>query len=369
MRKFLSLSLLLQQRVVIIGSMLLLAISIGGCAGKEDFSGIYLDYKDDILSGKQLSCKQVDLPFEEIYAEHYWMISDSMLVIEKRRESGNFLDIVNPVNGNKYSSLLPYGEGPDDMIFCAIYFDGKYITAVDYIRSRYAKFTPLEAAHVGFTPRYVDFPREVGVTSQPIGIGDSTFLVNPYHYINRSHGIVQDLPRFIVFENDQADKASFETGKFFTLNVGQVMPLVDEVNRKIWLFSTESSKIDIYDYNRDKLKRIRIKDELDKDLEVVEYDGAIVYTGSYPKAFLRPVVDCKNSRILVPYVGKLIESGSDERKHPSYILEFDLEGDFRKAYCCGRYISRISVTPKGIYATSYDEDNMPVLVKFEEIWK
>lgn len=43
MRKFVSLSQLLQQQVVIIGFMSLLAIYIGGCAGKEDFSGIYLD--------------------------------------------------------------------------------------------------------------------------------------------------------------------------------------------------------------------------------------------------------------------------------------------------------------------------------------
>lgn len=351
----------------LIFTFLTLAITIANCTGDSDCNYIYLDYQESILNGKQLKCKKVNLPFEEIYAEKYWMISDTMLVIEKRREGGNFIDIVNPVDGHKYSSLLPYGEGPDDMIFCAIYFDGKFITAVDYIRSRYAKFTPIEASCADFRPHYVDYPREIGVTSSPIGVGDSTFLINPFCYINRSYDVIQDLPRFIVFENDKSNMVSFETGEFHTHNVGQMKPLADENNCRIWLFSTENSKIDIYDYHQTRIKGIRINDELDKDAEIVIDDGAVLYNGKYPRAFLNPVIDYENAEILVPYVGKIFKSGSDDGKCPSKILVFDLEGNFKRAYLSDMYVPQISVTSKGLYATAYDEDDMPILVEFENM--
>lgn len=330
----------------------------------EDFD-VCLDYDKDIQKDAIiLSNNPVELPDDYIYAEKFWMISDTMLAISNRREAGNFLDIVNPVDGKIYSSLLKYGEGPDEMIMCGLYYDGQYFTAVDYARSRYAKFTPHEASRPEFKPRYIDYPREIGVTSPPICIGDTTYIVNPYHYINKSNDIIQDVERFLIITENDLDPINIERELLYTQNVDQVVPLADEINGHIWLLRRERSIIDIYNYNTEKIKSVKIKDELDRDPDVIVDDRSVIYYAGYPSAYLNAIIDYDYNEIITVYCGKL-ETPDMVEKTPSKIIVFDIDGNFKRAYACGSYICSLSKATDGIYATIYDDEAMPLFVKLE----
>ncbi len=356
---------LMQKNIVAIGMMLLLIISASSCRNNECDTDDCIVYGKEILDNAvALSNKVIELPDDYIFAERFWLISDTMLVVGNRKEAGNYLDIVNPISGKKYSSLLAYGEGPEEMIMCGIYYDGHYLTAVDYVRSRYARFTPCEASQPGFKPRYIDYPREIGVTTPPIGIGDTTYIVNPYHYINRSNDIVQDVDRFFVIDNNRPDSIVIEPGLLYTHNVDQSVPLVDEVNRRIWLFRKERSIIDIYDYQINNIKSIKIIDELDRDPDVVIDENTVIYRAKSPRAYLRAIIDYDNSEILAAFSGKLSKPVMSE-KVPSKILVFDLDGNFKRAYQCQSYLYSLTKTAEGLFATVYDDEDMPVFVKLE----
>ncbi len=356
---------LMQKNIVAIGMMLLLIISASSCRNNDCDTDDCIVYGKEILDNAvALSNKVIELPDDYIFAERFWLISDTMLVVGNRKEAGNYLDIVNPISGKKYSSLLAYGEGPEEMIMCGIYYDGHYLTAVDYVRSRYARFTPGEASQPGFKPRYIDYPREIGVTTPPIGIGDTTYIVNPYHYINRSNDIVQDVDRFFVIDNNRPDSIVIEPGLLYTHNVDQPVPLVDEVNRHIWLFRRERPIIDIYDYNTHKIKSVIINTELDRDHDVVIDENTVIYRGKYPSAYLRAIIDYDNSEILAAFSGDLSKPEVSE-SIPSKILVFDLDGNFKRAYQCQSYLYSLSQTVDGLFATVRDDENMPVFVKVE----
>lgn len=337
-------------------------LSATGCKNGGQSDGILTIYEnEDLNTSIRLTKEIIGLPYDDIYAEKYWMVSDSMLLIE-RRKAENFLDIINPITGEKYSSLLSYGEGPENIIFCGLYYDGDYITAVDYIRSKYAKFAPQDAAKTNFTPNFISFPREIGVTTPPIMIGESTYIVNPFYYINKSNDIKQDLDRFIVLDNSKPDSVFIEFGELYTQNVSQVIPLVDEKNRYLWLFSQERPLIEIYDYEKNKLKSIKFKGELDNDPDVIIDNGEVIYYKKIPRSFTNAVIDYGNEEILAVYCGRLCEPEELE-KLPSKILVFDFDGNLKRNYQCDSYIYELSKTSDDLYATILDDDGMSVFVR------
>lgn len=345
--------------------LIFISLSLPACSEKNNEADIIIDYNTEIQpKATKVSTTAVSLPEDFIFATNYWMISDSILAIGNRKEAGNFLDFVNPSNGRKYASLLGYGEGPDEMIMGALYFDGQNFTCVDYIRSRYSKFSPQEALHPEFKPVYTDYPREIGVTTPPIGIGDTTYIVNPYHYINKTHDIEQKEPRLFLLSGDN-ENIDLKPGLLFTQNVSQVIPLVDEINKRIWLFCREKSIIDIFDYNTEKIITLKISDELDRDPDVAITDeNCVLYKGKYPTAFTNAIINYDDQEILAVYNGKLCKPEDIERV-PSKIFVFDLDGNLKRSYSTDSYIHNLSKTEDGIYATIHDEEDMPVFVKFE----
>lgn len=310
-----------------------------------------------------------DVPniFSDIYDSKYWVTNDSIVLIENDRNKGNFLDIANLNTGKRIGAFLPYGEGPDEMIFSSIKFDGYQIIAQDYIRSRFAQFKVSDLINSDFKPAFLSFPRELRATSNPILIDDSILLINSFHYINEKYGIVQPEPRFISLDRKNPSSDYNTNDLLQTQNVGQVTAAYNLFDNHIWLASFEKSIIEIYDSTKTLSKKIIIPGKLaaDAPVAILEPQGGkeVVYDGQSPSAFRSITFDIIDGSAYMLFVGEIFLKGQSRKDNGAYILHLDREGNFINGAYSPQYIRNISVSNGTIYATILDEDENPKLVK------
>lgn len=336
-----------------------------GNSESESATEITLDI--DLKSLDNVVFSEIPNIFSDIYDSRYWVANDSIVLIENSQSKGNFLDIANLNTGKRFGAFLPYGEGPDEMIFSSIKFDGYHIIAQDYIRSRFAQFTVNNLISSDFKPAFLSFPRKLRATSNPILIDDSILLINSFRYINKEYGIAQPEPRFISLDSKNPSSDYNTNNLLQTQNVGQVTAAYNLFDNHIWLASFNKSIIEIYDSTKILSKRIIVPSKVAGDPRVTILDSPggkeVVYDGQSPSTFRNITFDIIDGSAYMLFVGEIFLKGQSREDKGAYILHFDQEGNFINGAYSPQYIRNISVSNGTIYATILDEDENPKLVK------
>ena len=175
--------------------------SLTFCA-QRDQSDITTIIDPKTLSVDTPTIEIVPLSFDNSLSLRLVMIDDSTVVNVKRQQAGNFLDIVN-YNTGEQTSLFRVGEGPEELLFCDFKYDGDDITIADFTRKRLTQFPKERLKDSTFKAVFIPFPQTIGLSSQPLIIGNSMLILNPYHYINATEGINQDEPRLVYISKSQ----------------------------------------------------------------------------------------------------------------------------------------------------------------------
>jgi hypothetical protein len=348
----------------------LLIAFVYSCSGKVQDDYISIELNEEILEqAVALEEDSVWYPAEDIYAEQFYVYADSILIVNNKKNAGNFIDLYDINSHQIITKLFPYGEGPEELLYAETSFDGCSVRVMDYI-NRKLHYVNMDKAMKDSTykPESNQLSLNYIITSAPIAYGDSIVYVNPFHYTNKREKINQLPPRLFSTQCNSAEPEMPINFKYMTVNVGQGI-LGDNANHtKIFFASYDESVIEFYDSNLKLRKKVLGPVSLSEArLSVRNYDGSkyhVCYKGSIqPEAYTG--YTCSNDKLYFVYTGKEI-SIDDQNKSQSYILCFDWEGNIIKSYKAP--VGILSLSPSNgddvFYATILNNEGNPKLVKF-----
>ena len=349
---------------IVIGVLALYSLTF---CSHRDQSNITTIIDPQKLSIDTPTIEVVPLAFDNSLSLRFVMIDDSTVVNVKRQQAGNFLDIVNNITGEQ-TSLFNVGEGPEELLFCDFKYDGGDITIADFTRKRLTQFPKERLKDSTFKAVFIPFPQTIGLSSQPLIIGDSMLILNPYHYINDTEGINQDEPRLVYISKSQEFFGPKDKELLFTFNVTQADLIRNENNGDIWVFPADKSVIEIYNSSLDKKKTIKVLSDVSGDAPVFFLENKVgnkevIYKGGYPQTFMSVTVSPDKSKLYVPLVGKFITKKNRLKDQSTLILEMNWEGEILKTLYVPHIIYNLSITDSGLYASIDDEEENSILVK------
>ena len=297
----------------------------------------------------------------------YILINDSITIIVKSPKSGNFIDVSNINSGKTIASFFNVGEGPDEMIFCDVSYDGSNLVATDYVRKRFAQFPIDSLVNPSFKPSFINFPYDIGITSHPLNVGDSIIIVNPFHYTNIKFGIEQNVPRLLSVVPGQKLSNIMDDVKLYTQNVGQANIIRNRETGDIWVIPLGKSVIEVYDSQLVHRKNIiipsNVMDDADVSINSTPTGEIVTYKGCYPLAFTSAITSSDNQLIYLCLVGENIGRKERENDKSVNILVMNWKGELIKSYFSPCYLHSLSVRDSQLYATIEDDDENRILVQ------
>lgn len=359
---------------------LLISISIGSLlfSCSKNRSGI-----DTIIlttsfeeSSRPVSSTHINLEKEFIYAKQYYIYNDSILiVVNKPSRENKFIELWNMKGHNIVGSYFTLGNGPGEMLLVQARLDGNTLIVRD-IQKGQVSF--LEIDSILFNDNY-----EVKVIKHEMMTPDinrdqfgNLIYENPFCFTNKEYSIDNDVnSRFLIGDESFQDK-SINNYRFNTFNISQGILVSKSDKSKYFHCSYYHPYIEIYDKNLMMLRKIIIDDDDLKKQEFITTNSEnssftnVAFSTTIPYAF-RGICASENY-VFVSYIGKLyaptladLTSPYPKSINTSYIMKFDWDGNLIDSYKYDGYINSISIgsDESTIYATSYNEDAVPILIK------
>ncbi|WP_455673440.1 BF3164 family lipoprotein [Phocaeicola sp.] len=307
-------------------------------------------------------------PVDSIYAENFYVYADTILIVETQKTAGNFLDFYNMRNHSLIAKLLPFGEGPGELFFAQMNYDGNSMRVIDYINKKLCyvnidkvlKDNKYKPDLLSLAPKYI-------ITSFPVSYGDSIIYVNPFHYVNRKENINQQPSRLIASTNENLEAEMPMDFDYITVNVGQGYLGANTHFGKIFFASDETSSIEFYNSDFKLIKKVLGPVSLPEAKLKISGDESgkrhVCYKGIIQPEAYRGFT-CSNDKIYFLYTGKEVPL-DNPKEFQSCILCFDWEGNFLKSYSAPARIYALSVSVESdtFYATIMDKEDNPQLVK------
>lgn len=351
-------------------SFLILCLVTSTCSkqNKENFVSNVLE--ENVLSTAiPLEMNDVWYPSDSIYSYRYYVYADSVLIVENRKAAGHFLDFYNIRTQKLVASKLPYGEGPGELLFAQMNYEGNVMRVTDYINRRLYNVEIDKINDPNYIPPYISYSKNLIITSSPVLYGDSVLCANSFHYVNLQYGINQRPSRIIVAATRNTDDYSTSMNfDYLTANVGQGLLGANSKLGKIFFASFDASFIEFYNSNLDLVKKVIGPVSLpESNLSIsINKDGMrdVCYKGTnQPEAYTE--FTALNDRLYFIYTGKTVSWNKINDYH-SYILCFDWDGELVNCYSVPTRISSLSVSSSesnAFFATVKDENGNPKLVK------
>lgn len=348
---------------------LLLVLTISSC--NNDHAESFITTEVPMMCPDTLAAKDVHVNnFDNTLTRKYIPLNDSLLIAVKSPKSGNFIDVLNIKSGKTISSFFSVGEGPDEMIFCDVFYDGFKIVATDYVRNRFAQFPIDSLINPSFKPSFINFPHDIRITSHPLKIEDSIVIVNPFHYTNTKFGIDQDVPRLLSVAPGQKLSNIMDGVKLYTQNVGQANIIRNPETGDIWVIPLGKSVIEVYDSQLVHRKNIiipsNVMDDADVSIKSTSTGEMVTYKGYYPLAFTSAIISSDNQLIYLCLVGESIGRKERENDKSVKILVMNWNGELIKSYFSPYYLHSLSVRDSQLYATIEDDDEYRILVRLND---
>jgi hypothetical protein len=302
--------------------------------------------------------------FEElIYAKSFFVYQDSVLIVENNRYSGVFfIEFYDIRYGTLLAKLFSLGNGPNEMLGTRVTIQDNIMTVNDFRKDQVAFVNIDSVLHsTSYLPQvirhYSDSPTAVRYKEGLI------LMENPNCFKNKELGIDQKAPRFIVTQDKQPYIES-NIYQYYTFNVAQGEILISNVYNRIIYADGNLPILEIYDYDRNLIKTVSGPDKL--DVKYVVRDNEVIFSKKIPYTYLHFCT--KNEYIYFTYIGDfLVPRKNREEDLPCYLFKFDWEGNIVDSYYVGRYITTVSVSSDGksIYATAFNKENNPFLIKLQ----
>ena len=346
------------------------AISIFACSERSRSDVVSVRLDERVLDGAvPLEMHEMWYPADSIYSYQFYVYADTVLLVENRKEAGNFLDVYNIPHCSRIARLLPYGEGPEELLFVKMNYEGAVMRVTDYInRKLYLVDVDKVLIDSAYTPQAVPFSKSMIVTSAPVLFGDSVVCVNPFHYVNRSEGIDQRPPRLVPVTKECPEPSVPMDFDYMTMNVGQGLLGANIRLRRLFFALFHVSSIEFYDSNLNLVKEVLGPVTLPEEKLSIGMDGNgnrdVCYKGTdQPMSYTG--FTTFSDKLYFVYTGK---KGLIDRvgNYHSYILCFDWDGNFVKSYSAPEHIYALSVSashPDTFFASIRDEAGNPKLVK------
>jgi hypothetical protein len=350
---------------------LILATIISSCSEKKiDNIGVVTLDENVLTNSILLKEDSVWYPADSIYASKFYVYADSILIMENKQAAGNFINIYNIRNQQLIAKLLPFGEGPEELLYAQIQYDGSVVRVVDYIkRTLYNINIEKLLNDKNYKPESLQLSQNYIITSSPVSYGDSIIYVNPFHYVNLQANIDQQPPRLIASTREKIEPKMSMDFDYMTVNVGQGYLGANKFLGSIFFASNEISTIEFYSPNLRLIKKIVGPISLpEAKLSISEVDGKhdVCYKGMLQPEAYRGFTS-SSDLIFFLYTGEMVPIDK-QKDFKSYILCFDWKGNFQKSYTPSSriYALSISATSGTFYATIMNEEGNPKLVKLTQ---
>lgn len=337
---------------------------------KDNVASVTLD--EHILSDSHpLKADSVWYPADSIYAKRFYVYADTILIVENQKAAGNFLNIYNMHNRQLIAKLLPFGEGPGELLFAQMNYDGNSMRVMDYINRRLCNVDiDRVVKDKDYKPDLLPLSQSYIITSSPVSYGDSILYANPFHYVNRQANIDQQPPRLIASTIENPEPEMPMDFDYMTFNVGQGFLGANAHSGNIFFASNETSTIEFYTPDLKLVKRVMGPVSLpEAKLSISageEGKRDVCYKGMLQPEAYRGFTSTAD-KLFFLYTGKEVPL-NNPKNFRSYILCFDWEGNFQKSYSAPArvYALSTSATADTFYATIMDKEGNPKLVKLTQ---
>jgi len=310
-------------------------------------------------------------------AKECLVYKDSVLIVVNSKECDwKFVQLFNLQTRDSIASFFHKGKGRGELLYAEANITKNILTINDFKTGRYAFVNMDSATRVSdYTPAV----RQHQFHTIPLVVpfGNTLLMENPYCFTSKSlnirQGIEYGTPRFIKsedFEDYMAKDA--KQFKYNTQNVamdGQI--LINPEKGKVCYACFDKSEVEFYDDDLSLVRRVDgpVKIEECYTLEDWENEAGqrgVCYKKRIPYAYMSSSADEDNAYL--NYLGQYF-CGSDEtpsEEMPSYIMQFDWDGNFERCYSVGRRIRSFTKSLKEkdtFYATAFDDSARVCLVK------
>lgn len=350
--------------------IVILMIVINSCSRRMVDDSISVTLEEKVLSNAiPLEMHDVWYPVDSIYSSRFYVYADTILVVENKKTAGNFLDFYNMRSQELIASRLPFGEGPGELLFAQMIYEGNIMRVTDYINRRlYNVEIDKVLSDSDYNPKFIPFSKSVIVTSAPVSYGDSILCINPFHYVNRQAGIDQQPPRIFAMTNKNPNPSMSMDFDYMTVNVGQGFLGANARLGKIFFAPFNISSVEFYNSDLKLVKNVLgpvVLPEAKLSISIdVNGRHDVCFKGmDQPEAYTG--FTTLNDKLYFVYTGKNI-IWSNVNDYYSYILCFDWDGNFVKSFSAPVRIKTLSVSasePDTFFATIKDKEDNPKLIK------
>lgn len=324
--------------------------------------------KNILTDGQTIRTDTLNFPDTLIYAKEFLVYQDSILIaVNNKHKDGYFIEFYKLPDIRPITRLYRLGDGPDEMLSAKTDLNGNKLIVNDYIKSQVAV---VNIDSILSSSTYSVSPARHQAAGSPTAVPykDIFLLENPYSFIDKDAGIVQNEPRFIITDGKQPYIE--KEYKYYTRNVavnGRI--IVNEAKNRIIYANMYKSSIEIYDMELNLLRKIEGPIEL-KPQYAIEGNENGMYNVSFrehiPYAYLDYYAD--ESHFYLSYVGNVLGKGQNIKNLPNWIFKFDWNGNFIKSYPTNCYVLSFtrSKTEKTFYITTLSAEDTPILIRLYE---
>lgn len=307
---------------------------------------------------------------DSIYNALYYMVyRDSVLVVKTRQKSeSTWLEFYNIHSGQLISRLVNKGNGPDEAILLDVDLTGDDLVIYDVQKNRMAHLDMnLIATDPNYkSPELIPYIKDgLNAVSPTVMNHDSLLFINPYYFKDEKTGVDNKEPLFL--KTSCPASIPFKRGKWDAVNVNQGFVIANEEKNRVLYASGSEDLIVIADCNGKELLHLvgpgntGAEFYYDKSSEV---ENRIIFWKDIPASYTSAVYgdDC----FYLTYCGKKWSTEDELYGFESWIFKFDCDGHVQKSYHINRYIDNItlsSLCPETFYATGYDSDGIPEVLK------
>ena len=304
-----------------------------------------------------------------IYAKEFFVYRDSILIaLNNKTEKAHFVEFYRLSDMRPIAQLYQLGNGHDEMLIANAYISKNKLIVNDFIKDMIAvvDIDSLLADHTYSAPAV---RLQVESSFNAIPYKGRFLLTNPYSFVDKKAGIVQEAPRFVV-TNEKNSYEEKNTYQYCTRNVINGFIIANEQKNRIVYASGDQSFIEIYDMDLNLLRTITGPIDLPTQYVILNEEGGmqneVVFKGGAPYTYLNYCMD--DDYFYLTYVGDISKKGQKTQDLNCRIFKFDWDGNFIDSYPVHNYVRSISKSRKddAFYVTILSKEGLPVLIKLYE---
>jgi len=298
-------------------------------------------------------------------AKEFFVYNDSVLIVLNRKyENTNFIEIYELKNLKLIGSFFRLGSGPDEMLSALAVLNENLLIVSDYVKNAIGVVnidSVLNNPTYRVTPyrHYLESPSIV-----PFFEGNKLVAENSKSFKDEDLGVDTKLPRLLLIDK-HARFIDTQKTEYYTRNVTCDGDIITNKKTKRIVYSYMCKPLlEFYDENLNLIKSIKGPDKLPAKYRIENKE--IIFDGVVPYTYLN--FCSNNNNFWVTYIGDYLTNGKRMEDFPIWIFEFDWNGNFIKSYNAKQYISSISISKSSdlFYATGYDSDKSPILLKLSK---